>query len=118
LATLPLTAAAQDATGTWRTETTDEGYLEIVMAPCGAALCGTISRAIGPDGQPGDYPHLGREIVWDMVPVGAGKWDDGKIWDPRNDNTFNSKMELQGTNLRVSGCFLGFCQGQTWQRVN
>ncbi len=118
LATLPFAAVAQDATGTWRTEATNEGALEIQIAPCGANLCGTIARAIGPDGQSGPYPHLGRQMVWDMAPNGAGQWSGGKIWDPRNDRTFNSKMELRGAALVVSGCFLGICQGMTWQRVN
>ena len=42
---MPIAATAQDATGLWRTEATQEGYLEVQIAPCGAELCGTILRA-------------------------------------------------------------------------
>lgn len=110
--------AAQDPTGTWRTEATERGYLEIQVSPCGAAMCGTIVRAISTAGETGTYPHIGRQMIWDMQPDGAGKWSGGKIWDPRNDKVYNSKMELGGSSLRVSGCVFGVCQGQSWQRVN
>jgi len=111
-------AQAQDATGLWRTEATNEGYLEIRIAPCGANLCGTIERARDSSGVEGPYPHIGRQMVWNMEPNGPGAWRRGKIWDPRNDRTFNSKMVLSGNTLTVSGCILGLCDGQDWQRVN
>lgn len=114
----PGIAAAQDATGTWATERTPDGQLHIQVAPCGAALCGTIVAAFGPNGETGPYEHMGRRMVWDMAPSGAGEWRGGKIWDPRNDRTFNSRMSLSGRQLTVSGCVLGLCQGQVWTRVN
>lgn len=114
----PLPALAQDATGLWRSEATDEGYIEVRIAPCGAALCGTIQRARDLAGAEQAYPHSGKRMIWDMVADGPGKWSDGQIWDPRNDRTFNSRMELSGNRLIVAGCVLGICQRQTWQRVN
>ena len=115
---LPGAAQAQDATGLWRTEATGEGYLEVRIAPCGAALCGTILRARDLQGQEQSYPHVGRWMIRNMAPDGPGRWTDGDIWDPRNDRTFRSKMELSGNSLTVSGCVLGFCQSQVWSRVN
>jgi len=115
---MPLTAAAQDATGLWRTEATPEGYLEVRIAPCGSALCGTILRARDLQGREQPYPHVGRWMIRDMAPTGAGTWGRGQIWDPRNDRTFRSRMELSGSSLAVSGCVLGICQSQTWRRVN
>lgn len=111
-------AAAQDATGLWRTESTAEGYLEVQIAPCGAALCGAILRARDVQGREQPYPHVGRRMIWDMVPTATGAWGRGQIWDPRNDRIFQSRMELSGGGLVVSGCVLGICQSQTWQRVN
>lgn len=108
---------AQDVMGVWRTESNEQGHLEIQFAPCGAAVCGTIHRAISNEGVAGPYPHLGRQMVWDMVPNGQNSWADGKIWDPRNDRTYNSRMVLNGATLQVSGCVLGICQGQDWSRV-
>ena len=119
LGLLPLAAMADDARGLWRTEPTDDGYLEVQVAPCdGAALCGTILRARDRAGQEQPYPHTGRQMIWAMIPDGPGRWRDGQIWDPRNDRTFNSRMEVQGNSLMVAGCVLGFCQRQSWQRID
>lgn len=118
LTAAPLQATAQDATGLWRSEATDEGYIEVRIAPCGAALCGTIQRARDLAGVEQPYPHSGKRMIWDMVADGPGKWSDGQIWDPRNDRTFASRMELKGNRLIVAGCVLGICQRQDWQRVN
>jgi len=115
---MPLAAAAKDATGIWRTESTQDGYLEVRIAPCGAALCGTILRARDLQGREQPYPHTGRVMIRDMAPTGAGTWGNGQIWDPRNHRTFRSRMELSGRSLAVSGCVLGICQSQTWTRAN
>lgn len=118
LAQAPTVSAAQDASGLWRTEATDQGHLEVRIVPCGAALCGKIVRAVDTAGQSAPYPHTGRQMIWDMQPDGNGVWSGGKIWDPRNDRTFNSKMALTGRALTVSGCFLGICQSQVWRAVD
>jgi uncharacterized protein (DUF2147 family) len=110
---------AGDALGLWRTESTDQGHLEVRVAPCdGGALCGTIMRARDAQGQEQAYPHTGRQMIWAMSPDGSGGWTGGRIWDPRNDRTFNSRMEAQGDTLVVAGCVLGLCQRQQWQRVS
>lgn len=110
-------AWAQDARGLWQTEMTSEGALEIRISSCGSVLCGVIETARTPDGSAAEYPHLGKQMIWDMMADGAASWSNGKIWDPRNDRTFNSKMALNGNSLSVSGCFLGICQRQTWTRI-
>ena len=114
----PVAASAQDVTGTWRTEATDEGYLEVRIAPCGEAICGTILGARDLAGRSQPYEHAGRWMIRNMQPDGPGAWTGGEIWDPRNGRTFRSKMALSGSELTVSGCVLGFCQGQVWRRVN
>lgn len=114
---LPFPLMAQDAQGTWATEKTDQGHLEIRISPCGAALCGTVIRAVDLKGRPGEHPAVGRKMVWDMMPNGAGKWSGGQIWDPRRDKTFKSKMEVTGQGLKVSGCVLAICQSQVWRAV-
>lgn len=115
----PVAGLAQDAMGLWRTEPTEEGSLEVRVAPCdGGALCGTILRARDTQGQEQAYPHTGRQMIWAMMPDGPGRWSGGRIWDPRNDRTFNSRMEAQGDSLEVAGCVLGLCQRQQWQRIS
>lgn len=116
---VPIAAVAQDATGIWRTEATEEGYLEVQIAPCGqAALCGTILHARDVQGRQQPYEHTGKAMIWDMVTDGPTTWSNGRIWDPRNDRTFRSRMELSGDRLLVSGCVLGICQSQVWKRPN
>jgi uncharacterized protein (DUF2147 family) len=113
----PVAGAAQDATGIWRTEATEQGYLEVRVAPCVAtALCGTILRARDLQGQEQPYEHRGKKMIRDMVATGPATWSNGRIWDPRNNRTFRSRMELAGNRLLVSGCVLGVCQSQTWHR--
>lgn len=115
---LPVAALAQDATGVWRTESTERGHIEVEISRCAAMLCGTIIGARDPSGQPGPYEHMGKRMIWDMkADAAAGSWSGGKIWDPRNGRSYNSRMSLENGRLKVAGCVLGICQSQTWQRV-
>jgi uncharacterized protein (DUF2147 family) len=118
-AILPTIAVAQaEVTGLWRTEDTERGHLEINISPCGAALCGIIVAARSAQAETSPYEHLNRRMVWDMQATSKpGSWTGGKIWDPRNGRTFNSRMALEKGKLKVSGCVLGVCQSQTWTRV-
>ena len=112
-------ALADPAAGTWRTEPGDTGgHLLVTIAPCGAALCGTIARAVDADGKASDdYEHQGKQMLWDMQASGNGAYGGGKIWALDRDRTYNSKMQLNGNELEVSGCVLGICRAQIWQRV-
>lgn len=107
---------AQDVLGVWKTEANDEGsYLEVEIAPCGEALCGTIVGAKNTSGTSNDtYENLGKK----MVPDGANEWTDGEIWDPSEDKRYSSNMELKGDVLVVEGCIFFICRGQDWTRVN
>lgn len=115
-------ASADNASGTWKTETGDTGgYLHVSIAPCGAALCGTIAKAFDPSGaSSNEYEHLGKKMIWDMQANGDGSYSSGKIWAPDKDKTYKSKMSLNGNQLTVKGCVAGgaICRGQTWSRVN
>jgi uncharacterized protein (DUF2147 family) len=54
-----------------------------------------------------------------MEANGDGTYGNGKVWDPSRDKTYNSKMELKGENLAISGCVLFVCRdGGTWMRIN
>lgn len=111
-------AFAADALGVWKTEANEAGeFLEVEIAPCGDNLCGNIVAAKNAAGEadPG-YENLGRQMIIDMAPDGAGKWDDGEIWAPDDDKKYSASMELQGDVLMVEGCVLVFCRGQDWTR--
>jgi len=112
-------AWADPVTGTWRTQPDDNGNFGLVeIAACGTALCGTLGESFDSSGQKLDSAHQGRQIVWDMTPQGDGRYRGGKIWAPDRDKTYNSRMTLTGDTLKVEGCVLGICRGQTWTRAN
>jgi uncharacterized protein (DUF2147 family) len=112
--------AADPVEGVWKTAPQDDGsFGHVEIRPCGAAFCGTLVRAFDGAGAEVDSPNVGKRIVWDMMAAGDGKYDEGKVWSPDRDKTYNSRMELSGGGLSVKGCVLGICRdGGTWTRVD
>jgi uncharacterized protein (DUF2147 family) len=125
--TPPVPAVAGPAQlGKWITES---GNLEVDIEPCGAALCGSVTRVIsnramggpGSDTPKTDAPSLnGLKILSDFQPAGDGKWE-GKIYNRDKDKTYDCLMELQGQNeLKIRGYkfFPIFGSTQIWRRVH
>lgn len=112
-------AHAQDISGIYQTERTDEGtFAHVRIAPCGAQVCGVISATFDASNERVESDTVGKQIIWDMAGDGAGKWSGGKIWAPDTDKTYSSKMSLQGSDLKVSGCVAGIlCRSQVWRKV-
>jgi uncharacterized protein (DUF2147 family) len=112
-------ATADPLEGRWQTiadENGNSGLIEI--APCGAALCGTLIRAFDASGAEIASPNIGRLIVSEVVAEAEGAYR-GKVFSPDNGRTYNSRLRLTGDSLAVQGCVLGICRdGGTWQRVN
>ncbi len=119
LAVLGTAAFADPVEGTWKTKPDDNGnYGHVKITACGNAFCGTLVKAFDGAGKEIDSPNVGRKIVWDMVAYDGGLYDDGKIYSPDRDKTYNGEMQLNGNGLTVSGCVLGICRdGGTWTRV-
>ena len=118
LAVLAATSAFADPVeGLWKTQVDDGAYAYVTMSPCGAKLCGVISRTFN---STGEYKsaNIGKKLVWDMQAIGSGRYKRGKIWQPSTDKVFKSKMSLSGNTLKVSGCVGPICKKQTWSRVN
>ncbi len=111
--------AADPVEGTWKTKPDDNGnFGHVQIKPCGSAFCGTLVKAFDGSGKQIESPNVGRKIVWDMVAYGDGFYDDGKVYSPDRDKTYNSEMKLNGNSLTVKGCVLGICRdGGTWTRV-
>ena len=109
-------AHADPVEGIWKTQVDDGAYAHVTIAPCGGALCGTISRTFNADGEY-KSANLGKKLVWDMQSKGGGDYRDGKIWQPSTDKVLKSKMALSGNTLKVSGCVGPICKKQTWSRV-
>ena len=110
-------ALADPVEGTWKTQVDDGAYAHIVIAPCADRYCGEITRTFNSDGEY-KSKNIGRQLVWDMVAQGNGRYAKGKIWQPSTDKIFNSKMTLDGDTLFVSGCVAILCKKQTWSRVS
>ncbi|MBS0563945.1 MAG: DUF2147 domain-containing protein [Proteobacteria bacterium] len=112
--------AADPVEGVWKTRPDDNGNFGYVrIAPCGDRLCGVLIRAFDKTGAETHSDNIGRKIVWDMTPDGAGGYGGGQVWAPDRDKTYASKMVLSGDTLSVSGCVLGglICRAQDWTRV-
>jgi uncharacterized protein (DUF2147 family) len=131
LAAAPALAAASPE-GVWLVE---DQTAHVKIGPCAGRadqLCGEIVWLKAPNDEQGQPKHdiknpdaklktrpiMGLTMIREFRPAGPGKWDGGKIYDPRSGKTYNSKMQLKADGtLRVDGCVAMFCQGQTWRRV-
>lgn len=127
LATVPVLAHAGDAKGVWQSQSNEDGgFIHVELAPCSSdagKLCGTIIDAQNEDPAKNNPQRraelVGKVMINDMAPDGANEWGGGTIWAPDDEETYSSKMELDGDVLTVSGCVLGglICRGQDWKRV-
>ena len=113
-------AFADPVFGTWQTTADDNGnYGHIEVKSCGSAICGTLVKGFDSSGADAPSDNIGKQIIWDMQALGDGAYGKGKVWAPDRDRTYNSKMQLSGNSLAISGCILGICRdGGTWMRVN
>ncbi|SEQ81831.1 DUF2147 domain-containing protein [Thalassovita taeanensis] len=109
-------ALADPVEGVWKTQVDDGAYAHVAIAPCGAKICGTITRTFNSGGE---YKsgNIGKKLVWDMQANGKGHYASGKIWQPSSDKVYRSKMALSGDTLKVSGCIGPICKKQSWNRV-
>ena len=107
---------------------------KVHIAPCRGQpswLCGDIVWLKTPDSPSGgplrdannpDPAQRGRTIIGlqflrDFQRVEAGRWNGGKIYEPKSGKTYDAKLSLNpdGT-LKLEGCVAIFCQAQTWKR--
>lgn len=119
MAVLGGAACADPVEGVWQTRKDDNGnFGHVRVKACGPAFCGTLITAFNGEGQEIESPNVGRKIVWDMVPYPDGLYDDGQIFSPDRNKTYNGDMTLAGNSLKDRGCVLGICRdGGTWTRV-
>jgi uncharacterized protein (DUF2147 family) len=120
-------AAPAAINGNWFTKEKDA---IIKVAPCGAALCGTIAKYLvtppggmdqrdtnNPDKNLRNRKLLGSAVLINFVPDG-NEWK-GKIYDARNGKTYRSVVYRgKSGNLIVKGCLGPFCQTQSWSAAN
>jgi uncharacterized protein (DUF2147 family) len=126
----PIVAGAQTTgpAGVWLTQ---KGDAQVRVAPCGAALCGTIiwlkdpidsetgrpiTDKLNPDPARRNRPIIGLQIMFGMTPSGQDRWS-GHFYNSDDGKTYQGNLvQLGPTSVRAEGCFL-ICMGETWQRV-
>ena len=111
----PALAAGETAEGLWRTEAVKNGaYLDVRIAPCGQALCGTVAAAHNTK----KTELVGQTLMTGMVPEGDGRWGSGTIVAPDTQKSYLGSMWLEDGALKVRGCIAVFCRSQVWTRLN
>lgn len=119
-------ASSEGVRGRWLTENRN---LEIEIAPCSAALCGTVVRVLSDHSmrdpnlpmKPVDpRPVLGMVVLDDFLPDGDHAWN-GKFYNRENGKTFRCVLtRLSPTQLSVRA-YVGIPllpQTQVWQRLS
>ena len=123
-------ALAADPYGIWLNEPKDA---HVKLYSCNKdELCGEIvwfKRPNGKDGKPRrdvknedkslrKRPLLGIRMLWGMEDQGDGEWEDGEIYNARDGETYDGKVEVIDANtIEVSGCVWFVCKTETWTRV-
>jgi uncharacterized protein (DUF2147 family) len=101
---------AEEVLGTW---TSGEGVMRVKFEPCGDALCGNIVWV-----KPGSDSKAkpGDRLFYDLRADGQSSWTGKAVYDG---SVYLSKMSIEGTNLRTSGCILSgvFCKSTIWRRA-
>jgi uncharacterized protein (DUF2147 family) len=114
---------AEDATGTWLSQT---GETRIRIAPCGGALCGTVvwqktpaKDVNNPDPAKQSRPVVGIQMISGMKQSAPGEYA-GQLYNFQDGKTYTGTLKVSAPNsLSLSGCVLGvICRSQTWTRVN
>jgi uncharacterized protein (DUF2147 family) len=121
------------AQGVWLTA---EGDAQVRIAPCADQadqLCGTIvwlKDPVDERGQPVRDVHnpkpelrsreiLGLKLIHGLRRKGAGHWTGGQVYDSDNGKSYRAGIRVTGQGaLRIEGCLLLFCSGETWRRVS
>ena len=120
--------ALADPTGIWLDKDGDT----LRIQHCGPALCGTIVnlrvRVDPATGQPRtdkknadmsrrNRPLVGVQSLIAMRPSGPGKWS-GQLYNVDDGRTYTGNLiELGPGKIRVEGCVLGMCGGESLSRI-
>ena len=121
LAASAATAQAADPTGLWLTA---DQSAKIRVEKCPDGYWGSIdwekvpaTDSKNPDPAKRGRPLLGTPILMSMKPSEPNKWD-GKVYNPKEGSTWNVSIILEDPgHLKLQGCMLMFCGGETWTRV-
>jgi uncharacterized protein (DUF2147 family) len=125
------TVAAADPRGRYLTQS---GNFEVEVAPCGAALCGQVSKVIANHsmGRSGEAMQaadardpMGLQVLVNFVAEGDAASDPrqwrGEIYNRENGKTYSCLMSLDERGDLVLRAYVGlpvFGKTQVWQRLS
>jgi uncharacterized protein (DUF2147 family) len=70
-----------------------------------------------PDPSRRGKPLLGAPILLSMKPSEPNQWE-GKVYNPKDGGFYRASISMLGQNqLKLQGCMLIFCSGETWTRA-
>lgn len=109
-------ASAENLSGTWRTATYQGDYAHVRFGPCADKICGVVVKTFGPNGEI-QGGSLGKTIVTNMVSLGGGAYDGGRIRRPDTGQSAPLKLQINGGSMNVKACVGPLCRNDTWTRV-
>lgn len=114
----PAAASAKDTLeGRWK-----NGPMEIVIAPCGKALCGTVVKASPKQearAERGSGTDLvGARLINNIVRTGSDSYRGRVFVADHGVHASGTIHQVSRDQLKVKGCILGVvCRSKTWDRV-
>ncbi len=103
--------------GRWK-----NGRMEVVIAPCGGDLCGTVVKA-SPAQQAkaergSDTDLIGARLIKDIEKTGPRTYKATVFLADRNMHARGTINQISNNQLKVRGCVLAvICKSKTWDRV-
>jgi len=119
VAAAPVSANARsNLEGRWR-----NGKMEIVIAPCGRALCGTVVKASARQqarAESGSGTNLlGARLIDNIEATGPGVYRADVFVADRDTNASGTIEQVGPDRLSVRGCVLAvICKTTHWDRVS
>ena len=116
---MPVAATAKsNLEGRWK-----NGHMEIVIAPCGGALCGTVVKASAKQQAKAERGSgtdlLGARVISNIRPAGAKAYRADVFVADKNMNAHGTIREVNADRLSVRGCVLAIiCKTTNWDRVS
>jgi uncharacterized protein (DUF2147 family) len=104
--------------GRWK-----NGHMEIVIAPCGATLCGTVVKASAKQQAKAERGTgtdlIGARLITNIRPSGANLYRANVYLADRGINTSGTIRQSRPDRLNVRGCVLMFlCKSSNWDRIS
>lgn len=118
LAAPALANARAPIEGRWK-----NGHMEIVISPCGSALCGTVVKASSQQQAKAERGSgtklIGARLITNIRPTGDRSYSANVFLAGRDMNTSGTLRQTSQNRLNVRGCVMGFiCKSANWDRVS